>query len=218
MRAEECIDGLERDFEASEAEGRVRARVEANVHQLVVIERDVRVFADAPGDLRVPRRGGIAVPVSAHTDAGTIDRPQIDRTLRVAGELHLDRAEAADDDVLQHLLAERTEAVIVIGHVKIVSKNLRAQFAAGNLLQLAAVLGLDAPLHARDAVLDSVDGLAGDRGFSELAQVGGRRFRHCVRARAVSERSGQGKRAAFFLMRRVQARNKKRRQAAQGIF
>src|SRR5438132_7587791 len=81
MRAEKGIDGLEGDFKAPESEGRVRARVQPDVHQLVVIEHDVRIFADASGNLRVAGRSGIAVPVSAHSDAGAIDRPQIDRTL-----------------------------------------------------------------------------------------------------------------------------------------
>src|SRR5207249_10133954 len=62
-------------------------------------------------------------------------------------------------DVFQHLLTQRAKTVVVVGSVEIVREDLRAKFAAGNLFQLAAVLGLDAPFHSHDAVFDGVDGM-----------------------------------------------------------
>src|SRR4051812_5981901 len=169
MRTEKCVDGLECDLEAAEAERSVGARIQPDVHQLIVIERNIRVLADSACNLRIAWRRGIAVPIGAHADGGTIDRPQIHRTLRIAGELNLHCSESTDNNVLQHLFAERTKAVIVIGIVEIVSQYLHSRFATGKLTEFAGILRLDAPLHSGNTVLDAVDGLARDGRLCKFA-------------------------------------------------
>ena len=180
MRAQKGVDGFEGDFQASETEGRVGAWIQSNVDQVFIAQLNAfaerrRQWSESGLQQRADgrRAGGIgrAVPLRAHKNGGAIHRPKRQRASGVAGELHLDGAEAADDNIFQHLLSERADRIVGVGRIEIVGQQADALSAFGNFAQGAAILGLYAPLHAGHAIFDGVDGFAGHRRLAEAAQV-----------------------------------------------
>jgi len=92
MGAEKFVNSLERDFEFAETEGRVSARIEANVGELFVGKRDVLIGHERGGGLNVVRRGRIAIPIGANANAGAVHRPEGERMARIAAEIEFDGA------------------------------------------------------------------------------------------------------------------------------
>ncbi len=178
MGAEKFVNSLERDFEFAETEGRVSARIEANVGELFVGKRDVLIGHERGGGLNVVRRGRIAIPIGANANAGAVHRPEGERMARIAAEIEFDGAEATDEDVFEYLLDKRAEGIFGIGLLKIEDEGGDALGGVGQIVKRAAMARLNAPLHSGDAVLDGVDGLARDGHFGEAAQVGGGGFGH----------------------------------------
>jgi len=187
------VDGFKGDFKLAETEGRVAARVEANVGELFVSKGDD--FFGIDGEkrlLHIVRRRGIAVPIGANADAGAVDRPQHERVRRIVGEVEFNGTEAANQDVFQDLLDEGAEGIFGIGLLEVQGERSDALGGAGQhgeavagevatgrrFFERAATARLNAPGHAGDAVLDRVDGLARDRRFREAAQVGRCGFGH----------------------------------------
>ena len=154
------------------------ARVQTNVGQLFVGERDVLIGQECGGGLDVVRRRGIAVPVGANANAGAVNRPHYKGMRGIAAEIEFDGAEAADQHVFQYLLDKRAEGVLGVGLLEVKNEGGDALGGVGQVVERTAVARLNAPLHSSDTVFDGVDGLARDRHFGEAAQVGGRGFRH----------------------------------------
>src|SRR5581483_10861904 len=145
---EELVDGLKRHFQPAKPERGVGARVQADVDELVVVERDLRVRTHAAGGLHVARRVGAAVPVGADPDGGAVHRPQDERARGIAGALDFDGAEAADQHVFQHLLGEGAEGVVGVGRLEIRRQDADAPGGVGQGRWAAPGARLHAPAHA----------------------------------------------------------------------
>src|SRR6187402_1185824 len=110
-RIEEGADGFEGDLKTTQAEGRVGARIQADVHQLAVEQRDGFLSTRLRIDLGVAWRLGLAIPFGVYLHGCAVDGPEAKGEVGVAGEFHLHGAEAADDDVFEHLLDQGAEGV-----------------------------------------------------------------------------------------------------------
>ena len=112
------------------------ARIQANVHQLVVEQRDEVLGGEATARLRVARLGGVSIPGDVDLDGRAIDRPEMEGAQIVAGGLHLDRAKAADEKVFEDLLEDGAEAVADVGLLQAAAQDLHALRGVRHILTL----------------------------------------------------------------------------------
>ena len=153
----------------------MRARVQADVNQFVI----THVHALAPGShLRVPRLIRVARPAGVNPDRCAVHRPEHQWPHRVGSQLRFNGAEAADQDVFNHLLGQRSETVIRVRRVQISCQDSNPLIL--DCFCRAGVLELHPPPHPRNSIFDGVDRFARDRCFRESPQVGRRRFWQCL--------------------------------------
>ena len=160
-------------LKSSEAEGGVAARVETDVHQLVIQQRDQGIGAYLAGLLGVARLAGVALPGGVNLDGCPVYRIEAKRALVIAGGLHLDGAEAADQGVLDHLFEQGAKTVRGVRFFQRAAQGVETAVGIGDFGCVVAAADADLPVHAGDLVLDEVDGAARDRGLGEAAEVGG---------------------------------------------
>src|SRR5882724_2172057 len=123
MRAKKRIDGLECDFQPTQPEWRMGARVQADVAEFLVGQLDVRLRTVASGGLRIADRWRVTVPLRTHFDGRAVHRIEQQRTGWVSAELQLDGAESTDDHVFEDLLGERAEGIVGVGCIQVVDEN-----------------------------------------------------------------------------------------------
>src|SRR5438067_4696497 len=109
MCAKKRIDGLECDFQPSQAKWSMGARVQADVAEFLVGQFDVCLWPVLPCGLRVADGLRIAIPLRTHLDGRAIHRVQQQGTSSISAQLQLYSAESADDDVLEDLFRKRAE-------------------------------------------------------------------------------------------------------------
>ena len=169
-------DGLKGNLDLAQAEDGVAARVEADVHQLVVAQRREGILAELAGDLRVARIVGVARPLRVDLNGRSVHRIETHRHRCVSGGVDLGSAEAADQHVLNDLLHQRSEAVALVRCLERTGERRDACSAVACCVLWRTLPRLDAPVHARNAVFNTVDRAARDRCLRKAAKVGRRRF------------------------------------------
>src|SRR4051812_42621393 len=112
MCAKKRIDGLECDFQPSQAEWGVRARVQTDIAEFLIGQFNVSFWTVTSSRLRVAGGLRVAVPLRTHLDGRAVHWIQQQGTSRISAELQLDSAEAANDDVFEDLFGERAEGIV----------------------------------------------------------------------------------------------------------
>src|SRR6266550_3153940 len=168
----------------------VRARVQPDVNQLVIIQRDLRLRSIPIGHLHIVRRTGQPIPIALDANRRAIDRPERQRMFEIAGALDFDRAETSDDHVLQNLLGQGAERIIRIGRIEIVSEDAYAQICIRQLFS-ATRPWLNSPPHPGNLIFDRVDRLSRHRRFSKTSQVGWRRLWVRIGPRTIGVQDGR---------------------------
>ncbi len=154
----------------------MRARIQPQVQQLAIQQRQPSLRSQLARHLGVPRRLGVAVPFRVHLDRRSIHRVQPHRDLRIAG-LHLDRPKAGHQRVFDHRFYQRPKAVRPIRQSQRGRQTRRPLPSFSALVRTRPRPCLDPPFHARDPVLDAVDRPPRRRCLRQPPQVRRRRLR-----------------------------------------